>query len=167
MPTGYIKADEISEPSMSETHAGRPPFQPTREQRSTVQVLVSNGNGERVIARVIGIDRTTLRKHFKDELRNGRDQVVAAVGATVVRSALAGNMFAAKYWLATHGGPEWRYTEGRTIAGDPDAPPIRVKMDVDQMTEAEIQAELEAIREKRRIAAEARAMAESLPRRMN
>jgi hypothetical protein len=73
-------------------------------------------------------------------------------------------MFAAKYWLATHGGPEWRYSEGRTISGDPNAPPVRVKMDVDAMTEAEIEAELAEIRRLRQVAAEARAMVENLPR---
>lgn len=152
---------------MSGTRAGRPPFHPTAEQRNAVRVLVRNGNAEHVIARSIGIERTTLRKYFREELRHGREQVTAAIGAAVVRSALAGNTHAARFWLACHGGPTWRYTEGRTIAGDPDAPPVRVALDVSAMTEDEIRDELAEIRRKRAIAAEARALAESLPRSMN
>src|SRR5690348_14143243 len=91
---------------MSDKHpGGRPPHEPTLGQRNTVQVMVANGNGERVIARAVGIDRSTLRKHYREELRSGRDQVVAAMGAAPVRAGLAGNVHAAWYWLACRGGP--------------------------------------------------------------
>jgi DNA invertase Pin-like site-specific DNA recombinase len=63
---------------------GRPPFVPTEQQRHTVEVLVAHGVAERVIAKVLGIDRNTLRKHFRDELR-----------VCIVRAALAGDWRAA------------------------------------------------------------------------
>ena len=96
---------------------GRPPFEPTDAQRQIVQVLKSNGVGERVIAANVGCDTKTLRKHFKAELTDGRLQVKAAIGVALVRAALAGNVAAAKYWLSTHGGPEWRISERREIVG--------------------------------------------------
>jgi hypothetical protein len=107
----YLDQDikPVEEPApMGQRTAGRPPFQPTAEQRNTVKVLVSNGNAERFIAQLVAIDRMTLRKHFREELRSGREQVVAAVGAAVVRAALSVNFLAAKYCLSTHCGTEWR-----------------------------------------------------------
>jgi hypothetical protein len=35
--------------------------------------------------------------------------------------ALAGNISAIRYWLSTHGGPEWRAS--RTVWENDDAPP--------------------------------------------
>jgi hypothetical protein len=105
---------------------GQSPFQPTPGQRQTVQVMVGNGEPQPNIARTIGITEKTLGKHFKTELADGHAQVRAAIGGSVVRAALAGNMHAAKYWLSTHGGPEWRIIEGRQIGGFEGAPPIAV-----------------------------------------
>jgi hypothetical protein len=39
---------------------------------------------------------------------------------------MGGNVHAIKYWLATHGGPEWRLTERHEIGGFDGAPPIAV-----------------------------------------
>jgi hypothetical protein len=86
---------------------GQRPFEPTPEQRKLVQVLAANDTSQVVIAHNVGprgIDEKTLRKHFAEELANGHGQVVASVGAAVVKAALSDNMHAAKYWLATHGG---------------------------------------------------------------
>ena len=33
------------------------------------------------------------------------------MGVAVVKSGLSGNIAAAKYWLQTHGGDEWKTTE--------------------------------------------------------
>jgi hypothetical protein len=71
-----------------------------------VQVLRSNNISQRVIAANIGCDVQTLRKHFKGELADGHAQVVAAMGAALVRAGLAGNVGALRYWLSTHGGPQ-------------------------------------------------------------
>jgi hypothetical protein len=110
---------------------GRPPHIPTPEQRRLVQVLRSNGTALRVIARNLSLDVTTLRKAYKDELREGHESVVAAVGAAIVQQALNGNVHAAKYWLSTHGGPEWKIVEGRQIGGMPGADPIPIQQSGD------------------------------------
>jgi hypothetical protein len=87
---------------------GRPVWQPTAEQRRTVMLLRAGRNDIGTIARVIGGTRTTLRKACGEELKHGFEMVKAHISATLVRSALAGNVLAQRYWLATHGGPEWR-----------------------------------------------------------
>jgi hypothetical protein len=106
---------------------GRPPFVPTDSQRQLVQVLVANGISQKVMAANIVCDLKTLRRHFKEELKEGHDRVEAAMGAAIVRAGLAGNVFAAKYWLSTHGGVQWRVVEGRQIGGLEGAPPISIE----------------------------------------
>ena len=96
---------------------GRPPFEPTNSQRQIVQVLRANGIAVGVIAANVRCSVPTLRRHFKAELRDGHEQTKAAMGAAVVKAGLAGNMFAARYWLSCHGGPEWRAIEARQISG--------------------------------------------------
>jgi hypothetical protein len=105
---------------------GRPPFVPSIEQRHAVTVLRTNGCSERVIARLLRINRRTLRKHFKTELEDAREILVAALGAVVVHAGLNGDWRAAVSWLSRFGGPEWVPTERRLHGGIPGAPPIEV-----------------------------------------
>lgn len=89
-----------------------------------VQVLHAHGISHTTIARNIrsteyphGIHQRTLTKAFKEELGNAREQVKAGLIASLIKSGLAGNVSAIKYWLGLFGGPEWRMTHL-----DPDAP---------------------------------------------
>jgi hypothetical protein len=93
---------------------GRPAYQPTDGNRQMVRVLKANGIGERTIATELQIDRKTLRKHFRTELRDGFERVKAALSAVIVREGLAGNVAACKFWLAARC-PEWRVIEGREV----------------------------------------------------
>jgi hypothetical protein len=53
-------------------------------------------------------------KGIRYELRDGRGQVVAALGVALVKAALKENSRAAANWLSRHSGPEWRVpTAGR------------------------------------------------------
>jgi hypothetical protein len=55
-------------------------FCPTDEQRRTVDAMVSYGILQVDIARVIGIDPDTLRKHFREEIDTGAARANARVG---------------------------------------------------------------------------------------
>lgn len=105
---------------------GRPLFTATQQQRQLVMILRSNGVSNRLIAKNLGIAEMTMRKHFATELSDGFEEVRAGIGAAIVSAALGGNMFAAKYWLSTHGGPEWRVVESRLLGGDGSGMPISV-----------------------------------------
>ena len=107
---------------------GHPPFEPTSEQRLLVQILAANGTPQDVIARNLprgkgqrGIAEKTLRKAFREELDSGYADTLARMGSTVVREGLKGQGWAAKYWLQTHGGDEWRTTENVRHGLTPDA----------------------------------------------
>lgn len=50
---------------------GRPAYRPTLKERETVEQMKFCGESENTIARSLGIDVGTLRKHFGEELDNG------------------------------------------------------------------------------------------------
>ena len=87
---------------------GRPFYEPTQDQRRMVQVLRANGVLIGTIARYLGISAPTVRRHFKVELSHGFEHVKAAMGAALVKAALGGNVGAMCFWLARHGGDQWR-----------------------------------------------------------
>ena len=61
------------------------------------------------IARVIGIDPKTLRKHYRDELDTGQIKATAKVAESLFRKATSDgpqSVTAAIFWLKTKGG--WR-----------------------------------------------------------
>ena len=77
---------------------GRPPFEPSDQQRQQVQTLAGAGNESDVIAAVIGISEPTLRKYFWPELVQGRLLGRAANTQRLIASARKGNV-TAMIWL--------------------------------------------------------------------
>jgi phage repressor protein C with HTH and peptisase S24 domain len=70
---------------------GRPEYKPTIEARQTVEEMKYCGESENVIARALGIDPDTLRKHFADELENGHSNRRREVIGLMFKSARDGN----------------------------------------------------------------------------
>jgi hypothetical protein len=83
-------------------------YVPTARQREVVAMLVANQVPFHIIALSLDIGTRTLDRHYAAEIAHGRAHMVARVGLSVLRKAMKGNMNAARYWLMTHGGPEWR-----------------------------------------------------------
>jgi hypothetical protein len=97
---------------------GRPEHEPTPRNRTIVQVMHAHGIPYHIIAHSIGITANTLRKHYREDLRDARLKTEAAMGAVIVNAARSGVWGAAKYWLLCHGSPQWRASEHRTIDGN-------------------------------------------------
>ncbi len=53
---------------------GKPPFEPTDKDRRLVKEMASCGIPQEGIARVIGISKPTLHKHFKEDLSRAEDE---------------------------------------------------------------------------------------------
>lgn len=73
--------------------------------------MAGYGVPEDAIARVLGIDPKTLRKHYRDELDTGQIKATAKVAESLFRKATtdgAQSVTAAIFWLKTRGG--WRET---------------------------------------------------------
>jgi hypothetical protein len=100
---------------------GRPVFEPDDKQRLAVATLSACGARHEVIARHFGIDRKTLRKHFRLELAEGRTDANAAVARSLFSQAIAGNVTAQIFWLKTRAG--WRETATVEVSG-PNGRPL-------------------------------------------
>jgi hypothetical protein len=98
---------------------GRPEHQPTQQIRDQVKALVLAGSSQDTIAKVIGIARQTLTKHYSDELDKTLAQangVMATnlfnIGKGKDRTALAAQM----YWLSRKAG--WKPAPTEVVGGD-------------------------------------------------
>jgi hypothetical protein len=95
---------------------GRPPFEATAQQRNQVTMLAACGTRHEIIARHFGIDRKTLRKHFKAELKEGRVDANALVAKSLFASAINGNIVAQIFWLKTRA--NWKETSTHELTGN-------------------------------------------------
>jgi hypothetical protein len=89
----------MPEPRREKAATGRPQFAPTPEDRETCEELSGLLVPHETIARIIGIDPKTLRRHFRHELGHGRERVVAKLKAVVYGRAKLGSMRACCYLL--------------------------------------------------------------------
>ena len=96
-------------------------YEASANDRGLVQVMASNGVPLDIMAKVLKIARGTLNKHYKQEIADGWALVTARMGVALVKEGLAGNVAAQRYWLGTHGGPEWRIQKEETTSGVFDA----------------------------------------------
>jgi hypothetical protein len=98
---------------------GNPPFVPTPEQREKVKAIARlfPVHGEHYIARMVGISRDTLRRHFADDMLLGRAEMLAGIASQMIHRAMdadavgpdgrpvaKGDIEAQKYILARLGG---------------------------------------------------------------
>lgn len=112
----------------------RPRFQPTGEQRRTVEAMAAYGVREEEIARTVGeagIDPKTLRKHFRRELDIGATKANSTVAQTLYKLATSGKHVGATiFWLKSRAG--WKETNVVQHSG-PNGGPIEVSnADLDQ-----------------------------------
>lgn len=113
--------------------AGRPPHQPTDENRAAVKALAAFGTPATDIARHIGINQDTLRKYYRDELDLGSIEANAKVGQYLFKAASgaaikdgathADCIRSAMFWAKTRMG--WREVSVHEHSG-PGGDPIRM-----------------------------------------
>lgn len=105
----------------------RPKFEPTAENKRTVEILAACGTLEDKIALVIGpkgIDAKTLRKHFRHELDTAAIKANAKVAQTLYQMATSGKCPAATFfWLKTRAG--WK-ENGNVAQPVPGGGPVAI-----------------------------------------
>jgi hypothetical protein len=87
---------------------GRRAHKPDPLQRRQVEAMAAYGIPEFDIARVVGVDPKTLRKHYPDELDLGETKANAQVAGYLYNAAKGGNVTAQIFWLKTRA--KWRET---------------------------------------------------------
>ena len=69
------------------TDRGRPPYEPSPKDRRILEATAGWAMPQERIARVIGIDAKTLRKHFAEELEIGSARLEAQLAQNLLRIA--------------------------------------------------------------------------------
>jgi predicted ArsR family transcriptional regulator len=99
----------------------RPSYQPTEDQQRLARAMAAVGARQEDIAAELGITAKTLRKHFRQELRQGVTHANVKVGQTLFAMATSGrNVAASIYWDRTRGFARKRPSE---TGGQPMPPP--------------------------------------------
>lgn len=78
---------------------GPEPWSPTTEQAEQIKSLAGRGVGEREIARLIGIDRDTLRLRAEDLMEQGRAYGIATITGVLFSEAKKGSYKHAALYL--------------------------------------------------------------------
>lgn len=80
------------------------PHKPTSENRAEVESLSAFGIPETEIARYIGIDRKTLRKHYSESLQKGVTKANIVAAKNLFAKVRDGNLSACIFWLKARAG---------------------------------------------------------------
>lgn len=92
------------------------PHEPTKQTRDAVALHAAIGTPQEHIARIIGIDKKTLCKYYRDELDLGTSRANAAIAGQLYQKAVSGDTTAQIFWLKTRA--RWRETTRIEGAGD-------------------------------------------------
>ena len=94
---------------------GRPAYQPSDETGRQVEMLSGIGVPEEMMARMVGIDRKTLTKYYRDQIDNGAAKATTKVAKRLFDIAMSDtkeSLTACIFWLkcrarwSTLDGPE-------------------------------------------------------------
>ncbi len=100
---------------------------PDPANRRQVEVMAGFGMPETGIARMVGVDAPTLRRHYADELQGGEFKANTKVAENLYRKATGEGreaVTAAIFWLKARAG--WRETNVHELTGK-NAGPIIVE----------------------------------------
>jgi hypothetical protein len=90
------KSAKSKKPATGKNKGGRPAWQPSIEDRTTVEQMKYVGDSDAMIARALKIDVDTLRKHCAYELENGYANRRKQVIGKLFEAAESGNVSAIK-----------------------------------------------------------------------
>ena len=111
--------------------------EPTDEDRAFVLTHVKVLTHQ-MLADRMGISISTLKRHYRKELFQGRSEVTAALGSSLIKQAMAGNLDAMKFYLRTQGG--WATRNEVTGADGEPVEHRAIPLDLSNMTEDQINA---------------------------
>lgn len=80
-----------------------PPHSPTDKDRRTVEAMIAYGITQEQVAAVIGVDKKTLIKYYREELDTAKAKAVAAVAEMLYQQCKKGNTTAMIFYLKTQG----------------------------------------------------------------
>lgn len=117
---------------------GNPPYVPTDEDRANVRTWIKVADAD-TIAGFMGISRDTLDRHYPKELKEGRFEMIATLGAKAIQMAMAGDRTMLIFVLRTQG--KWNT---RIEVTGKDGGPLRY-VDLSKVLESYSDEQLEAL----------------------
>ena len=113
---------------------GRPPHEPTKVTRNTVEILVAAGLTQGEIAQKMGMDRKTLVRHYEHELNVGWANAIHDAAAVILSKMREENgadqLDAAKFFLTRRGKGLWTEVKQMELSG-PNGAAMQVASKVD------------------------------------
>jgi hypothetical protein len=106
---------------------GRQAHQAEPAGRRQVEAMAAYGVPEADIARVLGIDPKTLRKHYRDELDLGSVKANSRIAESLYRKAMGDgpqSVTACIFWLKTRA--HWKETTVQEHTGTEGGPILRI-----------------------------------------
>ena len=92
-----------------------PLHEPTDSTRKLAETSSGLGLPHEQIAALIGIDDKTLRKHYREELNQGKAKANAQISKTLYNKALAGDTTALIWWTKSQ--LRWSETVKQELTG--------------------------------------------------
>lgn len=108
--------------------SNNPAHEPTRQTRDMVTVMVAGAIDQNAIAAAMGISRPTLRKHYRQEIKNGTTTVNGIVLVEHLKRIKAGDFAAIKWWEQSR--MAWAETQ-KIQPLDKDGKPADMKVTVE------------------------------------
>lgn len=94
---------------------GRKPYKPTAKDRRFVKTAASGGIQQLEIAKALGMDAKTLRKHFRHELDVAMVEANATVIGALYKGAIKGGAAQQIFWAKCRMG--WKETSVHELGG--------------------------------------------------
>lgn len=104
---------------------GQSPFIATSGMREQVKVYVACGHTQPEICHFLKCSSATLRRHFSDELKFGKAEMLSTLGSLAFKRAIEGNDAMTKLILTTQGARHGWTT--RHVVSGPGGGPIRLQ----------------------------------------
>lgn len=84
---------------------GRPKWQPSGKQRNAIRDAAGRGLSQDLIANLLGISESTLKRHCADELRYGAEVTCCRIAMVATEMAMSGeHPFMTRWWLRVRAG---------------------------------------------------------------
>lgn len=116
---------------------GRKSWEPSEKDRKTIQETAGHGVPVASIARIVGVDETTLRKHCEEDLLLGRAHAQSKIAKTLFQKALSGDVTSLIFWTKCQ--MRWRESDRKEDSeqGDQQLTQIIFKRGPDRKSSAE------------------------------
>lgn len=122
---------------MTEKRRTKPPHEPTKATRDTVQMHTLVGTPQIVIADVLNIDVKTLRKWYRAELDLAKAKANATIGGALFNKAKSGDTTAMIFWMKTQAG--WREKQDLNHVSEDGSMTPKPALDVSKLSTAALE----------------------------